>query len=112
MSDSTKRLLIVGGLLVVLLLGGPLLWGWGGGGGMMGGGTGGAWPLWMGFGFIFMVVFLALLIAGVVLAVRWVSGEAGSAAEPRESALDILRKRYARGEMDKAEFEAKKKDLA
>ncbi|MBI4201603.1 MAG: SHOCT domain-containing protein [Chloroflexi bacterium] len=66
----------------------------------------------MGFGFIFMLVFLALLIAGVVLAVRWVSGVGdGLSAEPRESALDILRKRYARGEMSKEEFEAKKKDL-
>ncbi|MBI2469412.1 MAG: SHOCT domain-containing protein [Candidatus Rokubacteria bacterium] len=67
-----------------------------------------------GFGMIFVLVFWALLIAGVVLVVKWLveSGRAGGAlTSGGDSALDILKKRYARGEIDREEFEAKKRDL-
>ena len=55
-----------------------------------------------------------LIIAGIVLVVRWFieQGRLGGAfASGGESALDILKKRYARGEIGKEEFEAKKRDL-
>lgn len=67
----------------------------------------GAW----GFGMMFMMVlFWGLIIIAVVLAVRWLMRQG---SEPRsDSALDILRQRYARGEIDKDEFDARKKDLA
>lgn len=73
--------------------------------GMMGGGMGG----WMLLG----VIFWILLIAGAVLLVVWaVQKAAGSGAgRTEESALEILRKRYARGEISKEEFEEKKRDL-
>ena len=58
---------------------------------------------------LMMVVFWGLVIGGIVLAIRWVSGQPGERS-PR--AVDILRERYARGEIDKDEFEAKKRELA
>jgi putative membrane protein len=46
---------------------------------------------------------------GVVVAIRWL---AGRPREPRsDRALEVLRERYARGEIGKDEFEAKKRDL-
>ena len=67
-----------------------------------------------GFGWWGMMFFWILIIIGVVLLVKWIL-EHGKiekkASEGDESALDILKKRYARGEIDQAEFEQKKKDL-
>lgn len=62
-----------------------------------------------GFGWIFMVIFWVLVIIGVVYLVKLVIGAKGE--EKAETALDILKKRYARGEISKEEFEEKKKDL-
>jgi putative membrane protein len=63
---------------------------------------------------IFMLLFWVLIIAGIVLAVKWLVEQGrwgGAPASGGESAVDILKKRYARGEIGKEEFEAKKKDL-
>ena len=61
----------------------------------------------MGWGWLFGVVILVLLVWMVVKLTNQ-----GSAAQPKsDSALDILRERYARGEIDKEEFDAKMKDL-
>ncbi|MBI3989125.1 MAG: SHOCT domain-containing protein [candidate division NC10 bacterium] len=49
---------------------------------------------------------------GLVLLIRWLwEPSTGSPSKGSESALDILKKRYARGEIIKEEFEEKKKDL-
>jgi len=79
----------------------PYEWGWG-----MHPMMWGAW----GFGMmIMMILFWVLIIVAVVLGIRWLLGQG---KEPRsDSALEILRQRYARGEIDKEEFEAKKQDL-
>lgn len=71
-------------------------WGWGG----------------MGFGPIGMVLFWILLIAAIVVLVKVVSG-GGAATERRQAgtALDILKERYARGEIEREEFEQKRRDL-
>jgi putative membrane protein len=45
-----------------------------------------------------------------VLGIRWLVRQ-GRGSEP-DAALDILRQRYARGEISKEEFEAKKRDLS
>ncbi len=65
------------------------------------------------FGGILMIVFWALLIAVLVLVVRWLlasSGKGGSGGAV-ETPLEILKRRYARGEIDKEEFERMKKAL-
>jgi putative membrane protein len=65
----------------------------------------------MGFGWLFMVLFWALVILGVVYIFKMVS-ERSRPAEKGETALDILKKRYAKGEITKEEFERMKDDLA
>jgi putative membrane protein len=56
-----------------------------------------------------MLVFWGLVIAGLVVGLRWLVGQRRPAE--RDQALEILRQRYARGEIDKQEFEARKRDL-
>ncbi len=67
------------------------------------------WGTW-GFGMMIMVVlFWGLLIVGVIVGIRWLLGQG---KEPRsDAAIGILRERYTRGEINKEEFEAKKRDL-
>src|SRR5919109_1168688 len=49
---------------------------------------------------LMMLVFWGLVIAGLVLGVRWLASQ-GRGAGGRDEALEILRQRYARGEIDK-----------
>ena len=70
------------------------------------------WGWGMGFGMISMVLFWVLIILGIVILVKWIaSGSSGASQPPAKTALDILKERYARGEIDKQEFEEKKRDL-
>lgn len=58
------------------------------------------------------VLFRILIIAGVVLIVRWLTGRDGQGkASSAESPPDILKTRYAKGKIGKAKFEQKKHDL-
>jgi putative membrane protein len=66
----------------------------------------GAWGIGM---MLMMVVFWGVVVAGIVVAIRWLAGQTGKPRSDR--ALEVLRERYARGEIDKEEFEAKKRDL-
>ena len=77
----------------------------------MWGDMGYGWGWGMGFGMISMVLFWVLIILGIVVLVRRVGGSP-SAAPPSKTALDIVNERYARGEIDKQEFEEKKRDLS
>jgi len=63
---------------------------------------------WYGGGPLFMIVFWILV---VVLIVFLINQTVGKGKEAGESALEMLKKRYAKGEISKEEFEAKKKDL-
>lgn len=72
---------------------------YGGWGNMMG---------WLGGG-IMMLIFWVLIIIFIVWIVREVRGKN---SKSDGSALDILKERYAKGEIDKKEFEEKKKDLS
>jgi putative membrane protein len=73
---------------------------------------------WMmgGFGFgwlmpIFGIVFLGLLIWAVIAIAQGTGGTAKQESVEPKSALEILKDRYARGEIGKEEFEEKRKDL-
>jgi putative membrane protein len=67
----------------------------------------------MGLGAIGMLFFWAFVIAGVIVLARWLGGSAVTRA-PRSAErtpLEILRERYAKGEIDEREFEQKRRDL-
>jgi len=58
---------------------------------------------------LMMLVFWGLIIAGLVVGLRWLIGE--GRAGRGDDAMEILRQRYARGEIDKQEFDARAHDL-
>lgn len=73
---------------------------------------------WMmaGFGWMWLIpvlgiVFLGLIVWAIVAAVRSSSESKGSDSSKADSALEVLKKRYARGEINKEEYEEKKRDL-
>lgn len=67
------------------------------------------------FGMIFMLLFWGLIVVGLVFLIRWLiqtTGDRGNSGVSRDSnAMDILKERYARGEINRDEFESMKKDL-
>jgi putative membrane protein len=63
------------------------------------------------FGWIFMILWWVLIIAGIVALVNWLGPKYRRSRGFRNSPLDVLKDRYARGEIDKKEFEEKKRDL-
>jgi putative membrane protein len=68
-----------------------------------------------GFGMLGMALFWLLFAALLVWVIRavWVRSAASEGPGGRvESPLEILQRRYARGEIDRAEFEEKRKDLS
>lgn len=68
------------------------------------------WGHGMGIGgMLMMLVFWALIIAGIVMLIGWLGKK--DFAGRGETALDILKKRYAQGEITKDEFDRMKKDL-
>jgi putative membrane protein len=80
----------------------------------MGPGMMGGWGMgWSGG--IFMLVFWVLVIVGLIFLIRLLiqttKGNSGISSGSSPGAFEILKERYARGEIDKQEFEEKKKDL-
>ncbi|HHO69072.1 MAG TPA: SHOCT domain-containing protein [Gammaproteobacteria bacterium] len=66
----------------------------------------------MAFGGIYMWLFWIVLIVVIVAVVRAMAGGDGaSGASQRETPLEILEKRYARGEIDEAEYERRRREL-
>ncbi len=69
--------------------------------------------LWGLVGYVLMVAFLAVGIVALLLWLKsWLEqGRPGTPSQELESALEILKKHYIRGEISKEEFEEKRKDL-
>ena len=70
----------------------------------------------MFFGPLFMILGLAIAIALAIVIVRAVLGPSGwetpaRRMPPERTPLDILKERYARGEIDTAEFEDRRRTL-
>jgi putative membrane protein len=63
---------------------------------------------WIGIGMLHMAVFWVLVILAFVVVLKWLGG--GSTEESR--AIDILKARYARGELTREQFEQMKRELA
>jgi putative membrane protein len=62
--------------------------------------------------FLFVLIFWAVVIVAGVAVIRWLfAAPPGRLPAPGETAEDILKKRYARGEIQKDEYEAKLRDL-
>lgn len=64
-----------------------------------------------GYGGGFMWLILLVLVGAVIYFLLQASKSKGPDGSVMETPLDILKKRYAKGEIDKEEFDSKKKDL-
>jgi len=70
---------------------------------------GGGWFVAMG---IAMIVFWVLVIVGIVLLVKWAAtGTRAPHGTTQETALEVLQKRYARGEITREQFVQMREDL-
>lgn len=67
------------------------------------------WGGWF-MGPVMMVFFIAILVGAVVLVARALGWHSGTGAS-QDRSLAILRERFARGEIDQAEYEARRKAL-
>jgi putative membrane protein len=65
---------------------------------------------WIGLGAIHMVLFWALVILGIIALVRLLGGGVREEG-PRENAAEILKARYAKGEITREQFEQMKRDI-
>jgi putative membrane protein len=66
------------------------------------------WGGWMVFGWLHMLAVLFFVALLVWLVVRLVRGDGGGG---RRTALDLLDERYARGEIDREEYQQRRRDL-
>lgn len=71
------------------------------------------WGMGYGFfGWLMMFLLWIIIIAAVVLGVRWLmNGGKQEGSRREETPLDILKKRYASGEIDNEEFETMRREV-
>ena len=65
----------------------------------------------LGMGLLITIVILSLMIGGIVFFIKIFSSGNKKKAITTEAILDILKTRYAKGEITKEEFEQMKKDV-
>ncbi len=119
--DSTARnLLVAFVVLIVVVLGfpalmggmmGPGFMGWGQGpmgSGMMTG-RGWMWGFGMGLGGLVMLAFWGALIVGFLLVMRTLGG--CHRGRWHDTPLDVLKRRYAAGEITREQYDQMRKDL-
>jgi putative membrane protein len=112
---SSKKAIYISFIIFLIFLGPLSLFnyafaGWGDYNGWhMGPGMIGGW----GMGWI-MLLFWILVLVGLILIIKWLLQMTSGDKKPTGGlrAIDILKERYARGEINKTEFEAIRKDLA
>lgn len=82
----------------------------------------GPWRMheWMGWGTgwggmflgpLFMIVWLAILAGAIVLVVRWLGGGTFGMTPQQRTPRQILDERYARGEIDREEYQRRRQDI-
>lgn len=76
---------------------------------MMWDGFGGMGWGWIGLGMVHMLLFWVLVILGIVALLRWLGSGSGRNSSSRP--LDILKERYARGELNREQYEQMKREL-
>ena len=111
----TMTALTATALFILFFISTEALAGWGDNRGWhMGPGMMGGWGMgW--FGGIFMMIFWVLILVGLIFLIKWLiqtTGRVKSDPGSGDRALEILKERYARGEIDAAEFEKMKKVIA
>ena len=79
-------------------------------------GWGGHWGMGYGVGWIFMVLFWLLVIVAIAAVVKWLFTSTRSPATHTptpngKSPLDVLKMRYARGEIGREEYEERRRVL-
>ena len=124
MDSTTRKLLIAFGVLLVVTLSFSALMG-----GMMAPGFmtssdqatqapfglgmmrghGWMWGLGMGFGGLVMVAFWGVVVVGVILLIRSIGGF--PAGHWPETPLNVLKRRYAAGQLTREQYEQMRKDL-
>ena len=112
-----SKLMTSGGFLIATTVASSSVWADPAGSGFHGGHHmwgGGGWF----FGPVLMLLTLAAIAVFVVLLVRWLTTGQPSFESPTKrgspantSAMDILKERFAKGEIDKKEFEDRRKVL-
>jgi putative membrane protein len=63
------------------------------------------------FGGLMMILFWGIVIALIVFAVKWFNDNQGGGNRGKRDALEILRERFASGEIDEKEFDSRRKAL-
>jgi putative membrane protein len=73
----------------------------------------GGWSGMWGFGWVFMVLFWALIVFGAAALAKWLffKGNPGGSGTPGRNSLDILKERYARGEITRDQYAQMRRDL-
>lgn len=117
MDSATRKIVVALGILLIVTLALSSTMGGMMGPGMMGPGFTGRWGGWMWgagmwLGGLVMLVFWGALIVGAVLVVRLLGGlSGGDERTAPASPLDILKRRYASGEITREQYEQMRKDL-